>query len=184
MEEASSSVKDIMEVINDTDSAFSAENKENVKYTSCEQCRSFNTITYLENYECPNCLQNKLMLNNKKSTSFSSLPCQPVTQSQHGEKRKCTSTRYNNFKLPTLSSNLCDSSSDDEIKDLCSKYKCVNSSVMDKSLSNSTLWKNHRRIICIDRVGVPRPSLNFEKMRQVCFHIFLLVIIFKVMLFV
>lgn len=170
--------------------SFSNENKENFRYTPassatlCKFCgeepRSNNDEN---NYAgCLECFKTQLTINkNNSTTTPQSYTLEQLKDASHGEKRKYSRTKCHNVKFSHLSAAAQnDSSSDDEIKDLCSKYKCISSSPPNnKTLTqHASIFKHHQKILCVDRFGAPRPSLNFEKMQQVCsaFNLLLLII--------
>jgi len=82
-----------------------------------------------------------------------------------GEKRKFSRSSFCQYKcsqvLPVPSYH-GDSSSDEEMKELYSKHKCITSkrSIIHTSMNGS------RKISCINPIESARPSLNFEKMQQ------------------
>ncbi|XP_065661746.1 uncharacterized protein LOC101239518 [Hydra vulgaris] len=80
----------------------------------------------------------------------------------HGEKRKFSSRHYSRLKQVSIS---YDSSSDDEVKDLCAKYKCISSSPPINGFFKKSTTQNNSGLFCIERMP-SRPSLNLEKMQQ------------------
>ncbi|XP_057315507.1 uncharacterized protein LOC130656632 [Hydractinia symbiolongicarpus] len=153
--------------------SISSEDKENAHHDeTADSCNEYYCKQCCENQnnECASCLWRKSM---KKLIPYQPLPNHTFMDFNQGEKRKYSARKCNHIQLPSLihhSSN-DSSSSDDEIKDLCAKYKCVSSSPTEKKTitATSTMLKYHKRIVCVERVGVPRPSLNLEKMQQKLF---------------
>ena len=157
------------------------QNKENYNFnlcTACQQVRSTaEEMPSRQNLnliigDCPDCVRHRSISNPLKRPNSRYPRC-----AGQGEKRKLSSN-YERLKLPPLSSIANDSSSDDEIKDLCSRgSKSAGSSPPEKisALSSSPVFRAKRQdigVICIgNRRGAastsPRPSLNFEKMQQV-----------------
>lgn len=55
----------------------------------------------------------------------------------------------------------CDSSSDEEMKELYTNYRCSNK----KTSLIHTRLRGSRKIACVTPIDSSRPSLNFEKMQ-------------------
>jgi len=93
---------------------------------------------------------------------------QSIVQVSNISVKRKLSTSY--LKLPPLVHSYSDSSSsDDEIKDLCSKYKYIShrspAKKTDSHVTTCNLLKHRKKIFCIEG-EISRPSLNLEKMQQ------------------
>ena len=133
--------------------------KENIR-DSCEQCQN------LQQMYVRGSMESNGICFCKSQDFILSLQRMP-----HGEKRKFSNRHYNRLKHASLSGNFsCDSSSDDEVKDLCAKYKCISSSPPINELFNKSATQDNPGLFCVERIP-SRPSLDLEKMQQVSFFV-------------
>jgi len=90
-----------------------------------------------------------------------------VPQRATGDKRKFSRSSVCPFRsgetsvMPLPPTYHCDSSSDEEMKELYTNYRCSNK----KTSIIHTRLRGSRKIACVTPIDSSRPSLNFEKMQ-------------------